>query len=626
MKHNQILFIISILLLIIKIQCEIDCSSCTPTVPTELNSENENLLCQNCDEQCKWFQIDSSNYKCLSCDNIKEGESQYYSKGLTVDDEPYCHKIGLTGFNNKKIIYGTKQIVNSCSSLSLYEMGDFCYHSNPDENKIEASESPKKLKCKFYNYKILEDGLIKYQCLEEGKTCPPELNYFDSNTKECFNSCPENKPKISIIKETENGIDKIFFGCSSKCEGEYDKEFTKILKSGENKTYCYKDCPEEAKYFYVESDKKICINNCNKTVKDFFNHENKCTNNIGDCGENYYFAINSKKNYFSCINSEFSSCPDNYPYKYNSNGINYCLTTCDDTNIPFFDNNKKITYLYIEGKQCTDQQPISNYYIDEKEKKWVNGCLTSNSGPFHDGLKCVQKCDQSKYIVEDTFECVENCVINDENINNNYYIDEETKTCVKECPEFLGRGFYNSNKECVKCGISGEGSGFRSEKKCLPSCGEGQKYNYKNNTCFTEDCETHGYKYISNDNNNICYNSCADIGNDYIYEMEFVCYKIKPTTTTINDYYFYKKTNGIYKYIQKEDAFKICYNLGLKYIKDSECIQDCSSSEYKIYPNENSLGLCFPSFDNCKVYNNEYIYYNNLKICSKNVMGLFQKT
>ena len=103
------------------------------------------------------------------------------------------------------------------------------------------------------------------------------------------------------------------------------------------------------------------------------------------------FCNKFKKIYFSCINSAFSSCPDNYPYKYNRNGIIYCLTTCDDTNIPFFDNNKKITFLYIEGKEFTDQKPDSIYYIDEKEKKWVNGCLTSNSGPSHDGLKCVQK-------------------------------------------------------------------------------------------------------------------------------------------------------------------------------------------------------------------------------------------
>ena len=50
-----------------------------------------------------WLRIDSENYKCLSCDGISNGESKYYSNGVNLEDNPYCHKIVISGFNNKKL-------------------------------------------------------------------------------------------------------------------------------------------------------------------------------------------------------------------------------------------------------------------------------------------------------------------------------------------------------------------------------------------------------------------------------------------------------------------------------------------------------------------------------------------
>ena len=124
------------------------------------------------------------------------------------------------------------------------------------------------------------------------------------------------------------------------------------------------------------------------------------------------------------------------------------------------------------------------------------------------------------YLVEDTNECINTCDINE------YYIDEETKTCVKNCPSHLERGFYDSNKKCVKCGIEGTGNGFHieNEKECLTSC-EGYKYNYQNNICFesSQGCSKDDYIYSALDKNNICYKSCADIDEgSYKYEINSI--------------------------------------------------------------------------------------------------------
>ena len=120
-SHFKTIFFVIVFLSHI-IKSEKDCSKCTPTDHT---SEGE-LTCSgtDCDPDCMWIRIDSNNYKCLSCDGISNGESKYYSKGVTVEGNPYCHKVGISGFYNKKIIYNTKQIVDDCSKLGLYEMGD----------------------------------------------------------------------------------------------------------------------------------------------------------------------------------------------------------------------------------------------------------------------------------------------------------------------------------------------------------------------------------------------------------------------------------------------------------------------------------------------------------------------
>ena len=441
-------------------------------------------------------------------------------------------------------------------------MGDVCYHSNPDTINIgDKDTSTKKLKCLNYNYKKLTEdnnenkiGLKKYECLASDGICPLELNYFDDETKECFNSCPNNKNIITEVKETVDSTTYIFYKCSSGCIDPTDKIFKKKSALGELKLFCLENCPGEAKYYY-END-MTCVEYCNKKANDYSKSENICIDGSNACSSNF-FLINSKSNYYHCENEVQQNCPNGYPYKFTNNGNTYCLATCDDTNIPFFGNNKAKTYLYFKNKECLKFEENSEYYLDQNGNQLVDDCLVAKSGPFHEGKKCVESCGTNKYIVEDTNECVSTC-----DINNGYFIDEETKTCVKECHSYLERGFYNSDKKCVKCGIDGEGNGFHTEtgKQCFPSCsnfGDSYKYNFKNNICFDNGCENNGNKYTALNKPNICYNSCTEIDNgEYNYEVNLVCFKNAQSIPNINNYYFYKGINEVNKYINKEDLFQ----------------------------------------------------------------------
>lgn len=413
------------------------CSECTKaTIDNKNCAENS---------ECKWFQIGINTFTFLKCEGINNSEKKYYTKGVTIDGKIYCRQLGINGFPNKKIIDGTNQIIRDCNDFELYELGDKCYHSIVD-NIILINENSKKLKCKYKNYiEIQDNGLKYYICLNEGEDCPEKYNYYDPETKECLNNCPYNKKRISLLT---NSSGKKYYQCTAKCEQDgYDKELA--IKSYLNKNidifHCYENCPDEAPYYYENNNKKNCVQKCDKNQKDFILEEKmKCTNDLSQC--NSFFLIDTKKNYYECKNEEFINCPNDYPYKYENNGKIFCLSSCEDTNTYFFDN--KQTYLHLENKECTNIQPTSDsegnsvkYYIDEKSKKWVVDCKNVESGPFHESNKCVDRC-KDKYIVDDTYECVNSC----DTSENAYYIDEETKTCYKNCPETLGRGFLFKTK------------------------------------------------------------------------------------------------------------------------------------------------------------------------------------
>jgi len=134
-------------------------------------------------------------------------------------------------------------------------------------------------------------------------------------------------------------------------------------------------------------------------------------------------------------------------------------------------------------------------------------------------------------------------------------------------------------------------------------------YNNGENICFTGGCgDIYKYKHYDK---NICYKSCLDIEDgSYKIEINKICYREKPTYGFEN-YIFFNTSSGINKYISSENAFGECSQQGLYYLKDSQCIKQCSQGDYIILPSNNTLGKCIDILSSAP---SEYKYYNKTKI------------
>ena len=334
-----------------------DCSSCS--------INNKKCDCSEGLEDCRWLKIDSNLEKCINCSEISKGESDYYSRKFTINNEPFCHKVGKSGYTGAKLIDGTKQIVNGCKELGLYKLGDICYDSCP-ENSI--SESNNECNCQYLYYKEIKEGLTYINCLGDQVLCPNEYKYI--NEKECVKACPDEKPYLDKVNSDNNQ-----YFCKEVC----NKYFSIKSPLGKINTYCFNPCPDYAKFYY-END-NVCIEKCSRNEKDFYNINNKCIDNSSiketDCGNNYYINVYPEDYIFQCIEitTDNQPCPNEFPNKFSKNSKTYCLTSCEDTNIKFFDNI--ITYLYSENEhnECID---ISNteLFMIEKEKRLVSDCST----------------------------------------------------------------------------------------------------------------------------------------------------------------------------------------------------------------------------------------------------------
>ena len=182
MKKCLFLLLFSLLALT-KIKCESVCSSCTKV------STNKKCNCGDNPTDCRWMKINAEEDLCMECPGIKDGESQYYSRKYSTDNKPFCHIVGKSGYSGAKMIYETKQIVSNCKEYGLFNLGDFCFDSCPENSK---DNSDKMCNCENLFYKEILEGLTYYNCIKDGDPCPE--GYFYRNDKECVKACPKGKP------------------------------------------------------------------------------------------------------------------------------------------------------------------------------------------------------------------------------------------------------------------------------------------------------------------------------------------------------------------------------------------------------------------------------------------------
>ena len=580
--------------------------------------------CINCNSKVRYFY---QNYSCLACNDISS-QKPYF----TLNENGVCvTKTGKTE-TSQKLIDGTKEIVSSCGGSYSNQLGDICYKeingnavaSNNDEPSI-----PSIYNCIYYFYKTIRNGFTYYNCLAENITCPTSFKYYDYSTKECLSSC-----NSSYFLKKETNDETYIYRCSETCLGTAEKKEFIYAQ------YCFDVCPQDKKYYNTfQGVQNIteCLEKCDPSK---FVKGNEC---IDTC-ENYT-KVDTKNNIYSCLDSS-TTCPSDYPYKYESCEKTYCLKSCADTTNNYFSKNNtvttNITYIFENNsnsqivKTCVSENPGTDkpYYIDLKALKWVDDCKKATSGPYHNDTYCLNSCGDS-YIISDELQCVDDCYqenTDTDNTNDYIYKDITTKTCYKECPANLGRGYYNdTTKECQTCDVPNgenitvgkEGYHQKNNNTCLLSCEEGFYHNDNDNICFQQDCKTtQRYKYQPF-GINICYQSCFDIsGGLYNIELDYVCYQhISNITENLDNYYFYNN-NGIIKYINKIN-YKECIQANLKYVKNNECVSSCNGSDYRIEPSSDKIGMCFeskPSFpiesNNTNLNYSEYLYYDNSKIIS----------
>ncbi len=351
-----------------------------------------------CNEKCAYcdsinFEINGIYSNCSS----KRCKSSYY---YDPEDETKC--LLKTPLQNR--CYST---CNTCSDSG----------SNSIQNCLS---------CK-YNY-VLE-GTINTNCI----TCNHGSNlwYYDAtmNTDSCIiltsTSCPTN---YNYIIESLNQ-------CVKNCPSTYKYIYN-------NK--CYSSCPSGTSKDTVTNTNNCCLNGydyfiegdicCLKGSK-YFIEGNRC------CDKGTYYNVSGN-----------ICCPDNYIW--DSNGIccpnGYHADSVTLNCCPIGQSyNRKDNFCCPLGSsynEISEKCECDYYYYFDNNNKQI--CLTRNecynkNYPYliENSRVCVSICDdEHKYIVNNTFTCIENCPFYMYQVINSYLCSENCK------------GMYFPNGMICECG------------------------------------------------------------------------------------------------------------------------------------------------------------------------------
>ena len=207
-------------------------------------------------------------------------------------------------------------------------------------------------KCPNNSYILLRKG--NHICTD----IIPENYYLDDNDgiyKECYNNCkkcrqPGNET-INNCDECQNGfifINESFVppqNCYKKCEYYY-------YFNESNKYTCINECP--LKYNKLIEQKNKCIDTCKNSNDYIYEYNNIC---LKECPINTKIDLNNNKCYDLCGQDKFdynnicyNECPSN-TYKLLLNGKKICSEIIQENY--FFDNNEEIyKECYKSCKKC----------------------------------------------------------------------------------------------------------------------------------------------------------------------------------------------------------------------------------------------------------------------------------
>ena len=459
--------------------------------PEYFLEESEHICYKTCPSYSGKGFHDSTNHKCTSCSNgyYRSGDKNCYSSCSDIRND---QEQSIQFYIN----YGEKLCFeNGCTNNPLYKYTQYysglenpnpiiCYQScfnisgaNYEKDNICYTDIPTEIS-DYYYYKIQYQNvdLTRYtsnpnECIQNG------FPYFDSSTKECQSNCTFYKimPTEKIIGKCcseltncKNGTFK-FYNETDKIITDKCKEFTVVDIDGvilTNDSNCIITCPNnfcedsinklcytECKHFYIENEKKIFTDKCDK----------------------YFFQERDVLNL---------------------NDVYKCVDICEKSE----DSFTKYIY-YLDSGQCTETCPI---------KEGNTNSFSYNTTTSHQ--PCLDKCKSEEFYYEsesnDPIICLEKC--------DKYYKGIDSQICVDNCKdgEFIHPGNICSNNSCPSSAtffytivISNEPS--NKVKKCVSNCENGHFFNYdylletfSANECL-ENCD--GYIY-----NRGCYSSCPE--------------------------------------------------------------------------------------------------------------------
>ena len=513
---------------------------------------------------------DPKNDKCI-CKNLYIINDALKVECMqNTESETKCKKVSSI-YSIK--MFNSKECVKTCINENILSpTEDICYDKLhncgfddlPDDKNtklITLKNGQKKCECKYkFYYKEDEEypGFQKKICLDEDGLCPSDYGKFIPETKECIKTNDPCPAKFSCLF-----LDKF-------CLRDIPKNSTNTPSKGK-----YYECVKPNEYWHEtkpDSGNYECIDKCLDKYPVYAPSTNQC---LTKCSGSIYPYFYENKCYNSCNNSELLNIENGFVTYSQSEYANY---VCDCHN-PWFYNDvhkkicaeSKIEYSIFDCNNFTNPNP--NPVLDHLVRRTlqcVDKCPKEFNYTFN--LECFENCTEAAYYYhyviekENSYECIcENlwfyepnnkkqcidpnvteCVVydyEDKFFDKKYYdkkyLINETKECVKECPEAL----YFFNYICYdKCPIYSNDNQNDHICKCNKYVGywyEYERYNLTFLECAVENCPQNNDNstYIRENllqKENKCLITCRE-DEDFPFSLRKVCVKECPYFTHTND-------------------------------------------------------------------------------------------
>ena len=519
-------------------ECLLNCSFATNKNYHEIND----FICKH-ENNCSYDYIDLEDLLCLSLDQKQCPSYRKYTTHLSNGKYICSDTCRYPGYT-LSTPYNT--CVSECTTIGLINnnmFGAVCFCSNlyyiNDSIKVACFDPTKEL-CKEAStqYRILMNNTK--ECVQ---TCNGSnvLSLWEDTCYDSTYNCEDNE-KLITANNGQRKCDcqyRFYYKNDSysldnrkvkKCMSEHERCHDVSKNRFVPETLeCVDECPPEFKFMFQNY---FCLRNCPKDsqLKDG-------TDNVCECVEpkQYWHKITSRT--FECL----ETCHDLYPVYAPFN--NRCLNKCKDSYFPIFYEDK--CYRNCSNNPSLNIKDAVNSTKEADLYSLTCKCKDETTW-YRNGSNTIicsknrQDCDNFedhapfKYLIYDTWECVDECPEEYPYFFNNY--------CYKECSSVATdlHVIYEGLYECQCFNIWYNDTDNNNIKKCIPpsikECylypDKDLKYRINTTNECVEKCPDEMYEF-----NYVCYEKCPDYSKDNKKDKTCAC------NTNMGYWYDYEKIN-----------------------------------------------------------------------------------